>query len=136
METTVTNEMIYKELKNFKDELQNFKAEMKNFKSEIRSEFHDFKTEMRTEFQNFKIEVTTRFDKLENQIDHIETRINFIEHQHLEDNKILMDLWKERHTMKIGFSKTFFGIGAFISATIAVIVSIFTGKALSADHFR
>jgi hypothetical protein len=58
----------------------------------------------------------------------IETRMDRLENQQMEDRKLLMDLWKDRDEVKIKFSRTLFGVNATISMVVAIIVSLFTRR--------
>lgn len=79
-------------------------------------------TNMIYEFlKEFKADANNRFE-------HIEKRMDQIEHQQPEDRQILMDIWKSRDKVTVTFSRTFTAVNAFISLLVSAITATVVAK--------
>lgn len=115
----ITNEMIYKMLKDFKDSTEKrFEQVEKRLDNvEQRSLGLEQRFEMLYDMlKEFKADTNRRLDK--------------IEAQQLEDRRILMNLWEYRDNMKLSFTRTLLTVTGLVSGVVAVIVSFITGKAI------
>lgn len=106
--STVTTEMVYNQINSLKETMQDFKED----------------------FKNFKYEIYNRFDQIDKRFEQADKRFERMENQQTEDHKILMELWKEKDNIKLSFSRSILTVTGFVSAIVALIVSIITGKAM------
>lgn len=96
---TVTNEMLYELIKAFRLEVdQRFEQVDKRF-----------------------VLIEQRLDQMDKRFDYMEKRVDRVE-------EMLLDIWKSKDKVAIGFSRGFVLINAFISALISGAVSFAMNK--------
>lgn len=89
-------------------------------------EFREFKQEMR-EFQHA---VDKRFDQVDARFNYVEKRLDRLEDRQAEDHKILMDLWDNRHSIEITWSRKFLVMNGFIASIVASFWALLLAKIL------
>lgn len=101
MNATITNEMLYELIKDFKDD------------SRQRFEQIDNRFE----------QVDKRFEQIDDRFEQVDKRLVRIEDQQIEDRKILMELWENRSRSNLNFTSFYFLITLFASTTVAMLGS-------------
>jgi len=114
---SVTNEMLYELIRDFKAEVYR------------RFEYMDLRIDKieNQQSENYKM-LSDRIDRLDGRMDRIDSRMDRTESQQSEDRKLLMDIWKTRDVVTVKLSRSFAMVNAFISAFVAVFVSLFVKK--------
>lgn len=101
MTTTITNEMLYELIKEFKED------------------FKYFKTDVLNRFE----QVDKRFEQVDDRFEQMDKRLIRIEDQQIEDRKLLMQLWENRSKSNLNFTSFYFLITLFASTTVAMLGS-------------
>ena len=108
--STITNEMLYKLLKEFKEDVhKRFEQVDKRFE-QVDKRFE---------------QVDKRFEQVDKRFEEVDKRFGSIENNLSEDHDILMDLWKNRSKQNLNFTSVYFIITLISSILAAIATSSF-----------